>query len=294
MAGASAPQERSRRRRRARLRTTGMLLVLLPLAMLSLYTHGVPHTSAQSQPSATNAIKPFLYGQVSINGKPVDDGTHVDAVVVRGVDDYTVCGETTVGQSTAFMDTHTIGPGAYILPIDTSPRCLDPQVQYTLFVNQVNAGQLRNPGFTAAGGQARMDVSVPEVVLVSDSQTNGASSTPPADRSIPVVYFYGTVRTQSGPAKAGTQVMVRSQDGSCSATARTQDLSWQPKAAPGQSAQPIHEVGFYWVGVVGGSCANRSVPYNFYASGALTQSAYQVSTPPYGTAQRVDLYTPIP
>jgi len=125
----------------------------------------------------TGAIKPFFYGRASIAGLPADNGVFVDAVIVQGVNDYTVCGQTTVGANMTLFNSSSTGPGAYTLVIDTTkPECLNKKAQYTFFINSVRARAVTNPGFTVNGGTFHVDLDAAEVALV----TNGAAGAPGA------------------------------------------------------------------------------------------------------------------
>ena len=108
----------------------------------------------QQTQQVISAIKAFFYGRAFIANQPADDGTYVDAVIVRGVNNYTVCGQTRVGQGTKLFDVAKLGAGAYMLSIDMTPQCLNPQNRYTLFINSVNATSVPNPGFTPNGGSS--------------------------------------------------------------------------------------------------------------------------------------------
>ena len=204
-------------------------------------------------------------------------------MIVRGVNNYTVCGQTSVGQGTKLFDVAKLGAGAYMLPIDMTPQCLNPQNRYTLFINSVNATSVPNPGFTPNGGSSRQDLHVSEVALV----TNGPGNAP--NKNAPVVYFYGTVRNARGVVRTGTTVTVKSEDGKYSDVGQTKDLYWQPKGAP---TQQVGFLGFYYVTIVdagSNGCADHPERYDFYVGGQRITS-FSWSTPPYALSNKEDLF----
>ncbi len=234
----------------------------------------------------TGAIKPFFYGRASIAGLPADNGVFVDAVIVQGVNDYTVCGQTTVGANMTLFNSSSTGPGAYTLVIDTTkPECLNKKAQYTFFINSVRARAVTNPGFTVNGGTFHVDLDAAEVALV----TNGAAGAPGAiNKNAPVVYFYGIVQNPRGVVRTGTQVTVKTKDGTCSDVGRTRTLIWEPKA---KGYGRIMEQGFYFVTIEGSACENRMGTYVFDVAGQLSRTI-QYTTPPYANGFRVDLNAP--
>lgn len=255
---------------------------LLALAVVLLA--GVGATGARPvDAQTTNTIKPFFYGTAYIAGRPADDGVFVDVLVVRGANDYTVCGKGEVSRTPLFdLGPGFSGPGRYITPIDTTPECIRPGTRYTIFVNEVWGGTAYNPGFSSRGGQARWDAYVSEVALETQ-QPRPSDGT--IDRTVPVVYFYGAAWIGRDPAKPDTTVRVVSEDGSCSGEGQTRDLFWEPQAAPDR---PVGMRGFYVAAIqMDGACADRPLRYLFYVNGMLAGSKFW-NTPPYGIATRFD------
>jgi len=210
---------------------------------------------------------------------------------VRGPTDYTICGKGSVGQPRpGAIGTAPPGAGAYSAPIDTTnPSCVDAHATYTFYVNQVFAGSIPNPDFTANGGSRQFDLSVGPLALALSRPGN------PTGSGIPLIYFYGTVMVGSNPAPPGVQVTAMSADKQCIGQGTTSDLDWKPQTASGKE---VTQRGFYWVAVgpaagaapAAGASATCSSNYLFYVNGVLVgQRPANVGNGEFGTGQQNDL-----
>lgn len=220
--------------------------------------------------------RPGFVGTVRIANQLADPGTVVDVVIFRNGHDPIVCGHGIV----------TTAPGStpgYVVPLDETPRCLNPDNKYFFYVNGVLAPE-----------KSGLDLPRSKLTYVNLTVQSLAFKTSPEQNGVRLVWFYGRVRDKLGQVPPdNTPVTAELKGGGCKGQGKTEDFYWVPKAA---GSKTVGLLGWYFIPVeITEQCVNKILEFGLYAGPKPKTNPGKpttIKTPPYGVAYDVELVMP--